>query len=161
LFSILRFFRNFKLFSIFRDIRSDTQFYNSSSSYYNMGCSSCVQDDNCGFCYQNHTGSCDLINDTDTSFLCHNHEISDTTFWSESFCPKNQASWLSLMGMMLYLVTFAPGMGPVPWAVNAEIYPQSCRESGMAISTSVNWICNCVVSLTFLRLVRVSQVLAS
>ena len=24
---------------------------------------------------------------------------------------------------MLYLAAFSPGMGPVPWAVNAEIYP--------------------------------------
>ena len=45
-------------------------------------------------------------------------------------------------------------MGPVPWTVNAEIYPQSCRGMGMATSTSVNWISNYVVSLTFLSLLE-------
>lgn len=45
-------------------------------------------------------------------------------------------------------------MGPVPWTVNAEIYPQSCRGMGMATSTSVNWVSNYVVSLTFLSLLE-------
>lgn len=122
-----------------------------ATDYYNMGCSSCVKNDDCAFCSYDQLGSCDLVNNTDTNYTCHDHIITSDTFWSEMFCPETKASWLSLVGMMLYLVTFAPGMGPVPWAVNAEIYPQACRESGMAISTSVNWICNCVVSLTFLR----------
>ena len=45
-------------------------------------------------------------------------------------------------------------MGPVPWTVNAEIYPQSCRGMGMATSTAVNWISNYIVSLTFLSLLE-------
>ena len=79
------------------------------------------------------------------------HSINSTVFWSDEFCPQTKASWMPVFGMMLYLATFAPGMGPVPWTVNAEIYPNSSREMGMATSTAVNWISNCIVSLTFLR----------
>jgi len=28
-----------------------------------------------------------------------------------------------LAGLLLYLAAFSPGLGPVPWAVNAEIFP--------------------------------------
>ena len=45
-------------------------------------------------------------------------------------------------------------MGPVPWAVNSEIYPHSCREAGIALSTTVNWLSNCIISLTFLSLLE-------
>ncbi|KAG2309555.1 hypothetical protein Bca52824_029303 [Brassica carinata] len=32
--------------------------------------------------------------------------------------------WLAVLGLALYIAFFAPGMGPVPWTVNSEIYPQ-------------------------------------
>ena len=37
-------------------------------------------------------------------------------------CPSHY-NWLIIGALMLYLAAFSPGMGPVPWAVNAEIYP--------------------------------------
>jgi len=39
-----------------------------------------------------------------------------------SGCPSHY-NWLIIGALMLYLAAFSPGMGPVPWAVNAEIYP--------------------------------------
>ena len=39
-----------------------------------------------------------------------------------SGCPSHY-NWLIIAALMLYLAAFSPGMGPVPWAVNAEIYP--------------------------------------
>lgn len=39
-----------------------------------------------------------------------------------SGCPSRY-NWLIIGCLMLYLAVFSPGMGPVPWAVNAEIYP--------------------------------------
>ena len=39
-----------------------------------------------------------------------------------SGCPSRY-NWLIILCLMLYLAAFSPGMGPVPWAVNAEIYP--------------------------------------
>lgn len=40
----------------------------------------------------------------------------------------------------------------MPWTINSEIYPLNVRGSCTAIATSVNWLSNLVVSLTFLTL---------
>lgn len=42
----------------------------------------------------------------------------------------------------------------MPWAINAEIYPQWARSSGIAVATATNWIFNLIVSLTFLTLME-------
>lgn len=58
----------------------------------------------------------------------------------------------ALHSLVVYLVGFAPGMGPMPWTINSEIYDTACRSHGTAISTSVNWVCNLLVAITFLDL---------
>ena len=66
----------------------------------------------------------------------------------------NKYSWLALAALVTYIAFFAPGMGPVPWTVNAEIYPNWARSVGNSVSTTTNWLCNLLVSLTFLHLTR-------
>ena len=51
--------------------------------------------------------------------------------------------------LLFYLMSFAPGMGPVPWVVTSEIFPQQYRGGGMALSTTANWITNTIVSQLF------------
>jgi SP family myo-inositol transporter-like MFS transporter 13 len=41
-------------------------------------------------------------------------------------CPSRY-TWLILACLVAYLAAFSPGLGPVPWAVNAEIYPLAVR----------------------------------
>lgn len=43
-------------------------------------------------------------------------------FWYFNGCPSPNTPWI-IVGLMVYLAVFAPGVGPVPWAINAEIYP--------------------------------------
>jgi len=57
---------------------------------------------------------------------------------------------LIIIFVALYLLSFGLGMSPVPWTVNAEIYPQSVRGTCISISTATNWISNFIVSSTFL-----------
>lgn len=45
-----------------------------------------------------------------------------------SGCPSHY-NWLIIGSLMLYLAAFSPGMGPVPWAVNAEIYPAQVKAA--------------------------------
>jgi SP family myo-inositol transporter-like MFS transporter 13 len=58
--------------------------------------------------------------------------------------------WLSLLGILLYLVFFSISLGPIPWTVNSEIYPLHLRGVGNSIATTVNWVSNYAVSQVFL-----------
>ncbi|GJN02492.1 hypothetical protein PR202_ga19850 [Eleusine coracana subsp. coracana] len=60
---------------------------------------------------------------------------------------------VGLAGLALYIAFFSPGMGPVPWAVNSEIYPEAYRGMCGGMSATVNWISNLVVAQTFLSIV--------
>ena len=72
--------------------------------------------------------------------------------WHFNGCPNNRLAALAIVALFIYIAFFAPGMGPLPWTVNSEIYPTWARSTGIAIATSVNWISNLIVSMTFLTL---------
>lgn len=60
--------------------------------------------------------------------------------------------WLAVLGLALYIAFFAPGMGPVPWTVNSEIYPESYRGICGGMSATVNWVSNLIVAQSFLSI---------
>jgi len=61
---------------------------------------------------------------------------------------------LSLFSLMAYVTFFAIGLGPCVWLIVSEIYPLHIRAKAMSIAIGFNWICNFIVSLTFLTLVH-------
>lgn len=61
--------------------------------------------------------------------------------------------WLFAALLGLYLVSFAPGIGAVPWVVMAEIFPTQLRSSACAVATMSNWLSNAIVSQVFPLLV--------
>ncbi|XP_052172363.1 inositol transporter 1 [Diospyros lotus] len=60
--------------------------------------------------------------------------------------------WMAVLGLALYIACFAPGMGPVPWTVNSEIYPESFRGVCGGMSATVNWVSNLIVAQCFLSM---------
>lgn len=52
--------------------------------------------------------------------------------------------------IVLYTVSFGFGLSPVPWTVNAEIYPLPVRGTCVSMATSMHWLMNFVVTKTFL-----------
>lgn len=128
-------------------------------------CSDCSQNPLCGFCFipSNGTSSsliaeatCLHVNAThhDQSILgnCATGSTSKH-IWALEWCPSAY-SWVIMLGMVMYLLFFAPGMGPMPWTINSEIYPSWARSWCLSASTSVCWLFNLLVSMTFLSLTR-------
>jgi sugar porter (SP) family MFS transporter len=62
-------------------------------------------------------------------------------------------SGVILVFMLLYIVSFAIGMGPVFWVLLGEVFPPRRRAQGAAAGSTANWLSNFVVSLVFLPLV--------
>jgi len=71
-----------------------------------------------------------------------------------------QLSWLqrhapqvALGALLLYIASFAIGLGPVFWLMISEIYPLNVRGPAESTASAVNWAANFAVSFTFLTLV--------
>ncbi|KAF2014555.1 hypothetical protein BU24DRAFT_371260 [Aaosphaeria arxii CBS 175.79] len=56
---------------------------------------------------------------------------------------------LVILGMYLFGVAYSPGEGPVPFVYSAESMPLYNRDFGMGLVTSVNWLFNWMVSMTW------------
>lgn len=59
-------------------------------------------------------------------------------------------SWLALACLLVYIASFAVGLGPVFWVLIAEIFPPAARAAGASVSTATSWLSNVVVGLGFL-----------
>lgn len=113
-------------------------------------CTQCVMKAGCGFCGAqanlNLPGAC-LISNKTVGDNC----VAQSRVWFTQGCPSHYG-WLALIGLAFYIICFAPGMGPVPWAVNSEIYPLKYRGMCGGIAATANWISNLIVAQTFLSL---------
>ena len=58
---------------------------------------------------------------------------------------------MGLASVIVYMVGFAIGLGPVFWLMISEIYPLHFRSLAMALATICNWAANFVVSYFFLH----------
>ncbi|KAA8580014.1 hypothetical protein FQN60_005549, partial [Etheostoma spectabile] len=140
----------------------DPSVANSTCSKYQL-CEPCMLDPGCGFCYRENSSallasSCVPVNKASTEQAawgrCSNSSrMRAETYWAYNYCPTSY-SWLVLLGLVCYLAAFAPGMGPMPWTINSEIYPLWARSTGNACAAGVNWTFNVLVSLTFLHLAQ-------
>jgi len=60
--------------------------------------------------------------------------------------------WVALAGLLIFIASFAIGLGPVFWLLISEIFPVGARSKAMAVCTIVNWGANFLVAQTFLSL---------
>ncbi len=61
----------------------------------------------------------------------------------------NKVGIASLIGILIFIGSFAMSMGPIVWVVLAEMFPNSIRSVGMSIAVAVQWGGNYLVSQTF------------
>ena len=60
---------------------------------------------------------------------------------------------LAIFGILMFRVSFSLSLGPIPYVVSSEVFPKDARSSGVALATLVQWLCNVLVTFTFLSLV--------
>jgi SP family galactose:H+ symporter-like MFS transporter len=63
--------------------------------------------------------------------------------------------WIAVGSLIVYVGSFAIGLGPVFWLLISEIYPLKIRGLAMSVATIANWGANLLVALTFLTLIQV------
>ncbi len=71
-----------------------------------------------------------------------------------AFQVPNVSTLLVLGSIISYTSFFAFGMGPVPWVVISEIFPNKIRGRAASVATSALWSGTLLVTFTFLSLIR-------
>ncbi|OIQ28816.1 MAG: D-xylose transporter XylE [Bacteroidetes bacterium MedPE-SWsnd-G2] len=61
----------------------------------------------------------------------------------------NAIGVLSLIGVLLFIASFAMSMGPVVWIVLSEMFPNKIRSVAMSVAVAVQWAANYLVTQTF------------
>ncbi|KAG6620667.1 hypothetical protein I3842_Q054400 [Carya illinoinensis] len=69
--------------------------------------------------------------------------LQDLDWWKEA------SRILALIGVLVYMVSYAFGMVEIPWIVVSEILPINVKGSAGTLCNMVNWFCSWVVSYTF------------
>eukprot|EP00471_Norrisiella_sphaerica_P007503 CAMPEP_0184491336 /NCGR_PEP_ID=MMETSP0113_2-20130426/20166_1 /TAXON_ID=91329 /ORGANISM="Norrisiella sphaerica, Strain BC52" /LENGTH=574 /DNA_ID=CAMNT_0026875659 /DNA_START=148 /DNA_END=1872 /DNA_ORIENTATION=+ len=60
-----------------------------------------------------------------------------------------ELGYIEVMGVLSYVAFFEFGLGPIPWAITAELFGPVERATAMGACSAVNWIGNFIVGLTF------------
>jgi sugar porter (SP) family MFS transporter len=68
----------------------------------------------------------------------------------QSATLQKDAAWLALVALVVFIASFAIGLGPVFWLMISEIFPLRERSQAMAVCTVVNWASNFLISYFFL-----------
>ncbi len=56
---------------------------------------------------------------------------------------------ISLIGILVFIASFAMSMGPIVWVLLSEIFPNKIRSVAMSIAVAAQWLANYFVSQTF------------
>lgn len=62
-------------------------------------------------------------------------------------------AWLPLASLMIFVLTFSLGYGPVPWLMMGEILPAKIRGTAASVATGFNWTCTFIITKSFQTLV--------
>ena len=58
-------------------------------------------------------------------------------------------NWLPILCIFCYMFCFGAALGPVPWFVIPELFPDSVRPLASSLISSSNWICAFIVIFVY------------
>ncbi|XP_019436437.1 PREDICTED: probable plastidic glucose transporter 3 [Lupinus angustifolius] len=73
---------------------------------------------------------------------------------ASSFASGSGAMYLSVGGMLMFVLTFSLGAGPVPGLLMSEILPGNIRAKAISLCLTIHWVINFFVGLLFLPLLE-------
>ncbi|KAG4146741.1 hypothetical protein ERO13_D05G178150v2 [Gossypium hirsutum] len=125
--------------------------FKSAANAPSWNCMSCLKVE-CGFCAnavnEYAPGAC-LVVTKDMKNACQRKHRT----WFKDGCPS-KIGFLAVILLGLYIISFSPGMGTVPWVVNSKIYPLKYRGLCGGLAAVSNWVSNLIVSESFLTLTK-------
>ncbi len=62
---------------------------------------------------------------------------------------QERVGMLSLIGVLIFIASFALSMGPVVWVLLSEMFPNKIRSVAMSVAVAAQWAANYVVSQSF------------
>ncbi|XP_037969102.1 facilitated trehalose transporter Tret1 isoform X2 [Plutella xylostella] len=65
--------------------------------------------------------------------------------------------WVPLASLVIYVLGFSVGFGPIPWLMLGEILPSRIRGTAASIATGFNWSCTFIVTKTFQNIIAAIQ----
>ena len=65
-----------------------------------------------------------------------------------------QLGIISLVGILVFIASFALSMGPITWVLLSEIFPNKIRGVAMSIAVAAQWLFNGIVASVFPVLVK-------
>jgi len=74
-------------------------------------------------------------------------------FNMDSATAGSTLKYAAVGSLMVYIASFAIGLGPIAWLLIAEVFPTRVRNIGMSMATLSNWVFNFIVALSFLSIV--------
>ncbi|ORX54566.1 general substrate transporter [Hesseltinella vesiculosa] len=115
----------------------------ATCSGYTSNCARCVIDTDCGWSISQNICIPSASNPGDI-------------FQSPSGCPArpNDRAIVGVLiaSLVVYVASYALGLGYAPWLIQSEIFTTAMRGKATGISTAVNWICNLIISTSFLSM---------
>ncbi len=61
----------------------------------------------------------------------------------------NSWGWLPIVCLVIFIISFSIGFGPIPWLMIAEMTPINARSMISAIATAFNWMCAFLITKNF------------
>jgi SP family facilitated glucose transporter-like MFS transporter 3 len=75
--------------------------------------------------------------------------LTVTLVLMEHDTPGSPLPTISIVCVGLYVTFFEMGLGPIPWLIGAEIFPEKPRATAMSAAAGVNWIFTFIVAQGF------------
>ena len=62
---------------------------------------------------------------------------------------QKSIGFISLLGVLIFIASFAMSMGPVVWVLLSEMFPNKMRSVAMSVAVAAQWAANYFVTQTF------------